>query len=181
MNEESSIEAELSGEWTTIQLPESGLYAASVPARAIYTVAPFFIRKTRASENYVAIQGVDPPAPIQHVRGGLAAWQIKRARQMMAVQRRPALSIAEIAQACGVTESHFVREFKRSTGVTPHRWAVTQRVLVARGMLVHTRLSLERIAIGSGFFDQSHLSRWFKRIVGVSPRNWQKENAPRYE
>ncbi|HTJ94286.1 MAG TPA: AraC family transcriptional regulator [Pararobbsia sp.] len=179
MNYDQRVEDELTQEWVTVQQQEADLHAAYSMSQTIFTPAPFFNCSSLKYECYVMVHGVEAVVPRADSKGGLAAWQIKRAKQMMAVQRRPALSMAEIALACGVTEGHFVREFKTSTGVSPHQWAMVQRVLTAKSLLACTRLSLERIAIGSGFFDQSHLSRWFKRVMGISPRAWQKVHAPR--
>jgi AraC-like DNA-binding protein len=176
---EEGVEFELRGEWETIQRKEADVYVANPASRTILTTAPFFDCRTFESERYVVIHELSPPAPPGNWKGGLASWQVKRAKQIMAIQRRPSLSVAQIALACGITESHFVREFKKSTGVTPHQWAMVQRVRIAQELLRQTRLSLERVAIGSDFFDQSHLSRWFKRVVGMSPRAWQRAHAPR--
>ena len=174
MKFDDRIEAELGARFSAVQSSEDTIYAQGTHARAVHTLAPFLSVKRLATVNFVMVHGPDTPPPQGPARGGLSAWQVRRAKRMMAVQRRPALSIAEVAQACGVSESHFVREFKQSTGVTPHQWAMAQRVVTAKDLLLHTRLSLERVAAGSGFFDPSHLSRWFKRVTGENPRSWQK-------
>ena len=179
MNFQPSIEQELLREWVTIQRNENDVYGDDSAVRTILTTAPYFDCTSFKSESYVIVHEVNAPASQPILRGGLAPWQVKRAKQMMAIQRRPSLLMVDVALACGITECHFVREFKKSTGVTPHQWAMAQRVKVAKALLRDTRLSLERIALGSDFFDQSHLSRWFKRVVGMSPRAWQKEYAPR--
>ncbi|WP_413196094.1 helix-turn-helix domain-containing protein [Pararobbsia alpina] len=177
MKFDEHLEAELGRVFSSIQIDEDRLYTLAGQGQQVQTRAPFFSVRTLDTEYFVVLHGADVPPPAQTTgpsQGGLSSWQLRRAKQIMAVHRRPALSIAEVAQACGVTESHFVREFKRSTGITPHRWAMTQRVATARSLLLHTRLSLERIAAGSGFFDPSHLTRWFKRLTGESPRAWQR-------
>lgn len=177
MKFDDRIEAELGPVFAEIQLAESALFARAESVARVQTRAPFVNARTRAIEYFVMLHGVDAAAPATRARGGLSPWQIRRAKHLMAVHRSPALSIADIASACGLTESHFVREFKQSTGVTPHRWAMLQRVDTARRLLLHTRLSLERVAAGSGFFDPSHLTRWFRRLTGQSPRAWQKAEA----
>ena len=68
---------------------------------------------------------------------------------------------------------HFAREFKRSTGVTPHNYLLRKRVERAKDMLARTNYSLTEVALAAGFSDQSHLSRHFRQMVGSTPRNFR--------
>ena len=68
---------------------------------------------------------------------------------------------------------HFAREFKRSTGVTPHNYLLRKRVERAKDMLARTDYSLTEVALAAGFSDQSHLSRHFRQMVGSTPRNFR--------
>src|SRR5271163_4025015 len=61
-------------------------------------------------------------------RGGLAAWQLQRARDLINVNLAHDLSIAEIAHECGLSTGYFARAFKRSTGVPPYQWQTKMRV-----------------------------------------------------
>src|SRR5271169_1391986 len=45
-------------------------------------------------------------------RGGLAAWQLQRARDLIDVNLAHDLSIAEIARECGLSSGYFARAFK---------------------------------------------------------------------
>ena len=177
MKFDDRIESDLGRVFSEIQLSENALFALADSAAHVQTRAPFVNARTRATEYYVMLHGIDTAPLTTRARGGLSPWQVRRAKHLMTIQRSPALSIVEVANACGLTESHFVREFKHSTGVTPHRWAMLQRVETAKRLLLRTRLSLERVAAGSGFFDPSHLTRWFRRLTGQSPRAWQKAES----
>ncbi len=59
----------------------------------------------------------------RNARGGLAAWQLQRARDLINVNLAHDPSIAEIAHECGLSSGYFARAFKRSTGVPPCRVA----------------------------------------------------------
>jgi len=73
----------------------------------------------------------------------------------------------------GLSLYHFAREFKRSTGMTPHNYLSRKRVERAQEMLARTDLSLSEIAIAVGLFDQSHLARHFRQILGLTPGEYR--------
>ena len=79
------------------------------------------------------------------------------------------IDLAELSAVAGLSVFHFARQFKLSTGVTPHHYLVRQRIERAQKMLAGTDLPLSDIAIAVGFSDQSHLTRHFRQIVGMSP------------
>jgi AraC-like DNA-binding protein len=107
---------------------------------------------------------------------GLAPWQLRRAKETMAFDPSQNLPLAAIAKACKLSESHFSRAFKISTGIPPHRWLVERRVESARELLLKSKAPLAEIAYTCGFADQSHMSRVFGRVVGMSPGTWRREH-----
>jgi AraC-like DNA-binding protein len=78
-----------------------------------------------------------------------------------------------LAGIAGLSVFHFAREFKQSTGVTPHEYLVQRRVKRAQNMLARTDFSLSDVALASGFSDQSHLTRHFRRMLGTTPREFR--------
>ena len=179
MKWEGDIADQLRGPFETVQLSSLDAPVGTPAGRSVATRAPFFDQTAWATYPFVMFHETDAlPPPVSRVtRGGLAPWQLRRAKEMMVGQARPGLTLAAIALACGLSESHFSREFKQSTGQTPHRWAIEQRVAMAKDMLADTFLPLNKIAAACGFVDESHLSRWFKRLTGTSPGSWKRERA----
>jgi AraC-like DNA-binding protein len=108
------------------------------------------------------------------LKGGLAPWQERRSKDMIAGDLTGATSLLEIAEACGLSVSHFSRAFRKSTGFSPHAWLLNARVEAASAMLQKRNASLSTIARACGFADQSHFSRVFARFVGLSPGAWRK-------
>jgi AraC family transcriptional regulator len=106
--------------------------------------------------------------------GRLAPWQERRAKEMMAGGVDIALSVEDLAQACGLSVGHFSRAFKVSTGVSPHRWIQSLRVERAKALIRTGSLSIAEVALASGFADQSHLTRVFSRLVGQTPGAWRR-------
>jgi AraC family transcriptional regulator len=106
--------------------------------------------------------------------GGLAPWQERRAKEMIAANLAKEVSLADIAAECGLSPSHFSKAFKASVGVTPHGWLQASRVDQARALLKDGDLLLAEIAIACGFADQSHFNRIFRRAAGITPGAWRR-------
>jgi AraC-like DNA-binding protein len=107
-------------------------------------------------------------------KGGLAPWQERRAKEILAADLAGSTPLAEIAGACGLSAGHFARAFRVSTGLAPHSWLLRARVDHAMTLLRQHNPSLSEIALACGFADQSHLSRVFTRQIGMSPRSWRR-------
>lgn len=108
------------------------------------------------------------------VMGGLAPWQEKRSKEMLAGSLSGALPLNDIASACGLSVSHFSRAFRNSTGRAPHAWLLQARVESAKAMLRKREIPMSDVATTCGFADRSHFARVFARIVGISPGAWRK-------
>jgi AraC-like DNA-binding protein len=109
------------------------------------------------------------------VRGGLAPWQERRAKEILRAHLDGNVRIADIAAECRLSPGHFATSFKRSTGVSPTAWLARQRIDHARALLQRQDLSLSDVAAATGFTDQSHFSRAFARQVGVPPGAWRRQ------
>jgi len=83
-------------------------------------------------------------------------------------------TVAQIANTAAMGRRTFYREFRASTGTTPHRWLVTQRVLLARRLLETTQLTVEEVAQHSGFGDTSLLRRHFTAETRLSPTAYRQ-------
>lgn len=107
-------------------------------------------------------------------RERLSPHMLERAKEVLMSRLDGDGSIAEVADACGLSRSHFSRAFHASTGKTPHQWLSTQRLERARGMLRDTDTPISLIALACGFSDQSHFTRCFARAFGATPANWRR-------
>jgi AraC-like DNA-binding protein len=124
---------------------------------------------THTAQTYGGMQTVTRP-----LKGGLAPWQERLAKEMIARDLPGDVSLHDIARACGLSTGHFSRAFHRSTGLAPHAWLLQARVEAAKDMLRTRQRSLAEIARACGFSDQSHFARVFMRRVGLSPGAWRK-------
>jgi AraC family transcriptional regulator len=121
------------------------------------------------AQTYGGMQTLSGP-----LKGGLAPWQEKRSKEMLAGDLTGATALHEIAGACGLSVSHFSRAFHKSTGLAPHAWLLQARVESAKAMLRCGDTSLSTIALACGFADQSHFTRVFTSRIGLSPGAWRR-------
>jgi len=108
------------------------------------------------------------------LRGGLAPWQLRRARELMMDNLAEGITTARLAEACGLSMSYFTYAFRTSTGMPPHKWLMKARVEHAKCLLRDGPMALRDIALTCGFSDQSHLSRVFALQEGMSPAQWRR-------
>jgi AraC family transcriptional regulator len=147
------------------------LPALRAPERAnrLFTDHVMLALVAHTAQTYGGMQTISRP-----LKGGLAPWQEKRSKEMLAGDLSGATPLHEIALACGLSVSHFSRAFHKSTGLAPHAWLLQARVESAQAMLRSGDASLSTIARACGFADQSHFAHVFTRRLGLSPGAWRK-------
>lgn len=94
---------------------------------------------------------------------------IENALQLIHTRYNDNLTIEEVAEICGYSQSNFCKIFKNITGETFHNMLNNQRVKVSCNLLKETNLSVESVAIQAGFADAKSFCRVFKSITGVTP------------
>ena len=109
-------------------------------------------------------------------RNRLAGWQMRRTREVVALNIRRRITVDDLAAACRLSPSHFSYLFKRSNGVSPHQWLIECRLEHAKELLKTTNQTLVNIAFSAGFADQSHFTRVFSQHVMASPSAWRREH-----
>ena len=115
------------------------------------------------------------PAPQKLAKGGLSPRQLRRVLDYLGENLSRDMPMRELADLAGLSQSHFSRAFKTSTGFAPYQWLMHARCKRAKQLLLENRLGLAEIALDTGFSDQSHFTRVFARSVGVSPGAWRRE------
>ncbi len=78
------------------------------------------------------------------------------------------INLDDIISHIGLSKYHFLREFKKEFGLTPHHYIQNVKINNAR-MMLKTKTPLSQIALECGFFDQSHLIKTYKKFYGHTP------------
>ncbi len=79
------------------------------------------------------------------------------------------LNLAVLAQESGYSRRHFLRMFRQSVGMTPHRYVMETRLRRAQKLMKDKSLSLLDIALCCGFASHSHMTRVFREQRGLTP------------
>lgn len=105
--------------------------------------------------------------------GGLSATKLRQVTEFIDDNYSRDLKLAELAQVAGMSSFHFAREFKRTTGTTPHQYLIKLRIERAKALLARNDLPLTEVGLRSGFSHQSHFTRLFRRITGTTPNSYR--------
>lgn len=81
----------------------------------------------------------------------------------------------ELAALCGMSESHFTREFHRAVGLPPHRYVTKLRLERAAAALRDGDARIIDIAHDCGFSSPSHFSRAFSAHFGTAPAQFRQQ------
>ena len=93
---------------------------------------------------------------------------IVRVRDYLEAHLGEEAELSALARMAGLSRSHFIRAFRKETGLTPHAY-LTDRRFRAASRLLEKGEAPGDVAAACGFFDQSHLNRVFKARMGVTP------------
>lgn len=104
---------------------------------------------------------------------GLPLWRLRQVKQYVEDNLAGNLCMADLAAVAHMSEFHFSRLFKQSTGYTPYRYIVGRRVQRGRELLAKTALPLQEISEKLGFGDQSHFTTVFRKSVGMTPKQFR--------
>jgi transcriptional regulator GlxA family with amidase domain len=88
------------------------------------------------------------------------------------------VTVEELAARCAMSPRTFARQFVASTGTTPYRWLLRQRVQHAQRLLETSDLTVETVAANSGFVTADNLRKHFKRTVKTTPQAYRSAFRP---
>ncbi len=94
---------------------------------------------------------------------------------LLAVAERcgPRLCLGDLSRLGHCSPYHLARLFKRTTGVSIHRYRTQLRLRRALGALIDGERDLTALALSLGFFDHSHFSNAFQRAFGMAPSQFR--------
>lgn len=111
------------------------------------------------------------------LRGGLTPRQLSRVEQYIAGNISKEVSLMELANLAGLSRFHFIRAFKKSTGLAPYQFVIAKRVESAKQLLSKGQLSISEVTTAVGFNNSLQLNRAFRRLVGIAPIAYRRNNG----
>ena len=124
------------------------------------------------------LRGVTAPATgIASPQAGLSRESLQRSKERLEASIECGVSLQALADEVGLSRAYFAEAFRRSTGLSPHRYLTQRRLDRARMLLQYTMQPVAEIALGCGFSSQAHFSEYFRRDCGVTPRQFRLQVA----
>jgi AraC family transcriptional regulator len=108
----------------------------------------------------------------------LSSGVLGRIRDMIEERLAEPMRLKELADAANMSEFHFLRAFKRLTGLAPHQYITSRRMERAQLLLNTSELPIAEVAWLVGFSNTSHFTVQFRKHSGTTPANW-RDNSKR--
>jgi AraC family transcriptional regulator len=99
--------------------------------------------------------------------------RISRVLRHIEMHATEAIDLAGLATVACMSKYHFLRSFRRSTGVTPHQYLLGLRLRRAAQRLCSSRDPVSTIAFDTGFGDLSTFNASFRARFGASPGSFR--------
>jgi AraC family transcriptional regulator len=106
---------------------------------------------------------------------GLTPSRMRRVIEFISTHIDQEIGLEQLAQVAGVSPFYFCREFKRSTGFTPHRYVMQRRIELSKRLLESTERSITAISAALGFPTPSHFAATFRKLLGVTPTHYRRQ------
>ncbi len=109
-------------------------------------------------------------------RGGLTPAIWRDLEEFIRKNLARDLSLSQLAAQTNLSYSHFLRAFRQTAGIPPHRFIMHLRAEQASDMAATTSLPLKQVAFACGFSSQSHMTTVMRSILNVTPGDVRKDS-----
>lgn len=112
-------------------------------------------------------------AMIERVGGGISGYKLRRVEEFIEAHLEEDLGLQEIAAVANLSQFHFARAFRKTTGQTPQHYVMERRIERAKQLLASGDLPLVEISLRTGFKNQSHFTTLFRKFTTLTPKTWR--------
>ena len=123
--------------------------------------------------NAIAILGRIAELPRNIADITAAYGPIQKSIALMNASLDQSFDLMRFAAEAGCGRRHFIRQFRRVTGLPPGEWFTRQKMQRACGLLTLPNIRINEVASRLGYTDALYFSRVFKRSMGVAPESYR--------
>jgi RpiB/LacA/LacB family sugar-phosphate isomerase len=87
------------------------------------------------------------------------------------------LGVGTLSRLAEMSQSHFSKMFKLSTGLAPHQFVLQERINRSKELLRQDDAKIVDVALEVGFENQAHFTTVFGNFVGMTPRQFQRSSG----
>lgn len=142
-----------------VENPTGRLYADSLAQTLV-----FHLLKNYSTAKYA----------VANINGGLSGYKLRRVKEFINENLEEDLPLAAIAEVADLSQFHFARAFRRTTGFTPQQFLMQQRIERAKELLAKDDLPIVEISLRTGFKNQSHFTTLFRKYTKFTPKLWRE-------
>ena len=113
--------------------------------------------------------------PLPEPSDGLRAQKLQQVIDYINDNLAARVTLAEIAVVAGISPYYFARQFKLSTGLSPHQYVIQRRIERAKILLAENKLPIVEIADCVGCSSQSNFTALFHKYVGMTPKTYREQ------
>jgi AraC family transcriptional regulator len=88
------------------------------------------------------------------------------------------IQVSDLAALAGMSIGRFTASFRASTGLTPYRYIMQERIEAVRCLLRESQYSLAEVAVRCGFSSQQHMATAIRKLTGVTPSHLRRNSPP---
>jgi len=149
----------------------------SHPAKLIPQIPTYARKGTPGRVDLTKTASPGTAAKIAIQNAGLPAVRLKRVLAYIDTHLDENITLAELARNVNLSVYYFATLFRRSTGLSPHRYILHRRVIRARELLRNTNLSVLDVSLDLGFQHQNNFARAFRRVTGMTPTYFRRSKG----
>lgn len=103
--------------------------------------------------------------------------RVQQALEFLRGRLSEPVSLAQVADAVGLSASRLGHLFREQTGQTPQQFVETARIARAQQLLSLTGRTVGVIAEEVGYENPFYFTLRFKKHTGLSPRDWRRQSG----
>lgn len=113
----------------------------------------------------------------ENANGGLSGYKLRQVQEYINENLSRDLPLREIAEVAGLSQFHFARAFRKTTGQTPQQYLMRQRIERAKELLAKKDTPIIEISLQTGFKNQSHFTALFRKFTRITPKTWRETSG----
>lgn len=87
------------------------------------------------------------------------------------------ITMDALCAASGVSKQHLCLLFRTTLGARPMEYTAKRRIQAAKELLTGSDMTIEQIAVETGFCTASYFCKLFRRYEGITPTRFKKQNT----